>query len=88
MTHRPYEELESQIDDAASRLAIGSLWRHYKTLEIYRIMGFSILESDDSTVVNYTNVSYDKIPFIAPVNRFFETVESDGDTIRRFEPID
>jgi hypothetical protein len=89
MAHESFEVLKSRIDEAAATLAIGSLWRHFRTGSTYQIDLLPIHEETDMPeIVIYHDVAHPEVPIDAPLGRFFEVVEVDGGLVPRFEKLD
>lgn len=89
MAHESFEVLKSRIDETASSLAVGSLWRHFRNGSTYRIHDIPIHEETDKPeIVVYYDIDHPEVHFDAPVGRFSETVEVDGDLVPRFERLD
>lgn len=88
MAHESFDVLKSKLDDVASGLAIGSLWRHFRNGHTYCIDCLPIHEAtDEPEIVIYHDVDHPDVPFDTPISRFTETVEVDGARVRRFEKI-
>jgi len=88
MAHESYEVLEAKLSNAAAMVALDSLWRHYKTRDIYRVTDLLIEESTDEPGVEYVSVEHPQVKMFRPLASWLEHVEVDGVVLRRFELVE
>ena len=67
-------------------LKIGSLWQHYKTKNIYRVLSLSMREEDLEALVTY-ECTEKRLVFTCPLRRFLGKLDG-KDTKYRFEFIE
>lgn len=76
MEHKSYELLRQDLSDAALEVAVGGLYAHYKSGDIYRVKGFTIDKETDNVEVRYSPEQADDIEFTRPLDSFTQTVPS------------
>lgn len=85
---KSYEELQTMLTDAADQVPLGSIWKHYKDSEAaYEIKDIVIIESTKEVGVVYEPESQPGVKFVRPLSEFFEDVEFEGKTIKRFKNV-
>lgn len=76
-------ELSNRLSDAAQRIHVGGVYRHYKGGE-YQVVGLAIDEATSAPVVVYRAESDGHITFVRPLSVWLETVETPGGRMPRF----
>ena len=66
---------------------VGRTFRHFKG-NLYRLEGFTKDSETLEEMVVYRALYGEGGLWVRPAKMFFETVERDGSTMRRFEPVD
>ncbi|MFA5004020.1 MAG: DUF1653 domain-containing protein [Candidatus Saccharimonadales bacterium] len=88
MTHLPFEELRVDLADAATKVEVGAHYAHYKHPEdLYRVVGFTILEATDEVAVRYSALHEPNVEFARPLANWLSIVEHDGRHVERFQQI-
>jgi hypothetical protein len=84
-THKEQIELSRELDNAKTKVIIGSKYRHYKGADkIYEVIGLGFLEATNEICVIY-QAQYDKrLTFIRPLSIWLEHVEWESKTVARF----
>ena len=84
-THREQVELAKEIEDAKSKVAIGSKYWHYKGRDkVYEVIGLGFLEANDELCVIYQAQYGERLTFLRPLTIWLEQVEWEGKTVPRF----
>jgi hypothetical protein len=86
MKHISHDELNKRIRQASQEVEIGKIYKHYKYPERdYQVLGFGIQEASQKVCVRYKNIKEANAPeFIRDLDSWLETVEWNGQTIKRF----
>ena len=87
-THKPPEQLASDLEAAKEQVPIGSEWAHYKTQNLYKIIGHVIDADLDEAGVIYQAQYGDHLPWFHTLSAWMETVEWEGKKVRRFTKVD
>ena len=66
---------------------IGREFRHFKG-NLYRLEGFAKDSETLEEMVVYRALYGERGLWVRPAKMFFETIERDGRTMRRFEPVE
>ena len=66
---------------------VGRTFRHYKG-NLYRLEGFAKDSETQEEMVVYRALYGEGGLWVRPAKMFFETVECDGRTMKRFEPVE
>jgi len=66
---------------------IGRMFRHFKG-NLYRLEGFAKDYETLEEMVVYRALYGERGLWVRPAKMFFETVERDGKTMKRFEPVE
>lgn len=95
MTSKTTEQMSKELAEAYSMLLSARTWKHYKG-GIYTKLEDLYFNSDNGDLM----VSYQRIDgpnfepghemyikYVRPFREFFDTVEVDGETVRRFQPV-
>ena len=83
--HKDSEILLKETNDAKKYVEIGELYYHYKHPEqLYKVLGFGFLESNNEICVIYQGQYGDGITFIRSLTSWLDIVESDGEKVNRF----
>lgn len=86
MAHKSEKHLLAEIEKASTQIIIGAQYGHYKDRSrTYRVEGFVIIEATDELGVIYQADYGAKLQFVRPVSVWLETVEWEGQTVRRFQ---
>ena len=88
MGHLSWGELERRQAQAATVLPLGKKIEHYKTRDIYQIIGHCIIEKSDEVGILYSAVGHSEVTFMRPWLEFFELVELDGAQVERFRIVE
>jgi len=86
--HPSHETLLGQLDDAATKVAVGGLYYHYKNPQLhYKVVGLGVTEADNSICVVY-EAQYDKhLVFVRPLASWLDKVEWQNKVSDRFTPV-
>lgn len=86
--HTSHEALVNQLDEAAGKVAVGSLYYHYKNPQLtYKVLRLAVTEADDSICVIYEAQYGDKLVYVRPLESWLDKVTLDDGTVRRFTAI-
>ena len=66
---------------------VGRTFRHFKG-NLYRLEGFAKDSETLEVMVVYRALYGERGLWVRPAKMFFETVERDGRTLKRFEPVE
>lgn len=81
--HKSFEELAENLRQAAEQIPNGSLYRHYKDPDSrYQVLGFTIMEADDSVCVRYRSLTAEEVEFTRPVVEWVEYVKEQPRYVR------
>lgn len=87
MGHLPWEELERRQEEAAALVPEGSMWEHYKTRDIYLVIGHCVIEATDEAGVLYRPYNRPVVVFLRPFDEWNESVKRDGQDVPRFKRV-
>lgn len=76
-------QLNARLAKAAQQVVVGARYKHYKQ-STYKVLALALREEDNEPCVVYQAEYGDHITFIRPVANWFEEVEVDGITVKRF----
>ena len=77
--------IKSMIEEQAE--LVGRTFRHFKG-NLYRLEGFAKDSETLEEMVVYRALYGERGLWVRPAKMFFETVERDGRTMKRFEPVE
>ena len=87
-THREQIELANEIEDAKSKVVVGSQYWHYKGKDkLYEVIGLGFLEANDELCVIYQAQYGERLTFLRPLTIWLEQVEWGSKTVPRFTKI-
>jgi hypothetical protein len=88
MSHKPLDQLQSELEIAKTAAVIGSDYAHYKHPDKpYVVLDLVITEADDRVAVLYCQKGNENIKFVRPLSSWVEEVEVDGQMVPRFRMI-
>lgn len=80
--------LAARLSAAASKVQIGSIYRHYKNKK-YQVVGVALLEEDSNVACVIYQAQYGAhATFIRRLDNWLQTVEVDGKRVKRFTKLD
>ena len=82
-----HEQLQARITEASKFAEVGASYKHYKSPDTYRVVGFGIIEATQEACVMYQPEHGGNITFIRPFNQWLEEVEWNGAMVKRFTKI-
>lgn len=68
-------------------MLVGRTFRHFKG-NLYRLEGFAKDSETLEEMVVYRALYGERSLWVRPAKMFFETIERDGRTMKRFEPVE
>ena len=77
--------IKSMIEEQAE--LVGRTFRHFKG-NLYRLEGFAKDSETLEEMVVYRALYGERGLWVRPAKMFFETIERDGRTMKRFEPVE
>jgi hypothetical protein len=77
------QQLEARLKQAATQVAVGARYMHYKQLS-YKVIGLVLREEDNEPCVIYQAEYGARITWIRPVASWTEDVDVNGKTVKRF----
>lgn len=84
-SHEQQAVLGTRIAEAEQLVAVGGLYRHYKSeAKTYEVLGVGVVEADDSLSVIYKAKYGAELTFLRPLDSWLEKVEWDGQIVPRF----
>lgn len=87
--HLTQDELSEALKDAKQKVAIGAVYRHYKSSDMtYRVKDIVIHEADNEPHVVYQAEYGNKITFTRPVSVWLEKVTYGGRLVPRFTEVE
>lgn len=88
MPHKPQSEILSLIKKAQQTIPVGAKYAHYKDkTKTYTIVGFAVIEADDSIGVLYQAQYGENLTFVRPVDVWLEQVQWQGKRVPRFSKV-
>ena len=88
MAHVAQDELVAQIKRAEGLIRVGGIYSHYKNPDnLYKVIGFGVVESNDEIAVLYQAQYGKKLVFVRPLTSWLERVERQGQKVPRFKII-
>lgn len=82
MAHTSAEVLRKVLDEAATKVAVGARYAHYRNPDLpYRVLSIALLEADEAPAVVYQAEYGEQLTFVRPLTSFLEEV---GDNQLRF----
>ncbi len=86
--HKKTSELSKELEDAKSKIEIGSRYSHYKDASnTYVVEGLGFLESTNELCVIYQAEYGDNLVFLRPLSVWLEEVSWEGESVPRFTQI-
>jgi hypothetical protein len=83
--NKSQQELKQAIDDAKRHVEIGGEYVHYKSPTMrYKVIDLAIHTDDTSVCVVYQALYDEGLTFVRPLTEWLDSVEVDGNTVRRF----
>lgn len=84
-THKEQLELKKELEDAKTKITVGTLYRHHKNRDkVYKVIGLGFLEADDELCVIYQAEYGERLTFLRPLSIWLESVEWEGKIVPRF----
>lgn len=80
------QQLATRLADAATKVTVGGRYEHYKK-HIYKVLRVALREEDCEPCVIYQAEYGERLTFIRPVTSWLETVDINGQPIKRFTKI-
>ncbi len=78
--------LQKELDQAKTLVNLGDIYHHYKHPErYYQIITLGFIESNEEISVVYQSLYAPYFTWIRPLSNFTQTVESNGQTVHRFQ---
>lgn len=82
--HKSQEELAAELNNARIEFPVGEYYVHYKNLDLYKIIGHTILEETEEIAINYEAQYGEFLPFTRSVKEWQKPVEGQEQEINRF----
>jgi hypothetical protein len=83
--HTPDTELAARLKGAQEEVVVGGCYTHYKdSAKLYTVVGLAIAESDESVQVIYRADYGARVIYTRPLESWMSTVDSAGETVKRF----
>lgn len=89
MSHKPLEDLVSSLEEAKTKVSVGSKYYHYRAPDkYYLVTGLAIDEATDSVMVMYKPlyIDYD-ITWVRRLNVWCDILMVDGSMVPRFSMV-
>lgn len=89
MSHTSFQDLQQKVEDAKTKVKVGSRYYHYKNPNaFYKLLNIVIIEATEEVGVAYQNPEHPEMIWIRTLPDFLATVEVDGKTVNRFTLLD
>lgn len=86
MAHTPAAELAKVLEDAATEVAVGARYVHYKSPDKpYKVLSLALMEADEAPAVVYQAQDEHGLVFVRPLASFLEDV---GNNQLRFHKLE
>jgi hypothetical protein len=83
MSHESYDVLREKLKEASRRVPI-EFYQHYKKGDIYRVVGYCILEMTDEVGIQYIAAEEPAVTWVKPIDDWLQPVIVKGIQIERF----
>ncbi len=82
--HKPRAELLENVAAFAEKITVGADYQHFRNGIIYRVLGFTTFEEDDSVLVRYCPVDDPELEGSRRADVWLDQVEHEGRITARF----
>jgi hypothetical protein len=83
--HKSHEALQSEINEAGKKVAVGGSYYHYKNPDRnYKVLHLAVTEFDDELCVVYQAQYGKELIFVRPLKSWLSEVRLDNHIVQRF----